>query len=105
MLRQILGLFSKWSFTVSIDAKAKYKCNAGERGSKSYQIVSERSLWGRPDHDAGGDNLGKLGLFSIWLLPVVASFLDVSAGLRQAAALIPDYNEDECFGERAGVAA
>jgi len=105
MMVQIFGLFSLWSLRLSIDAKSLYKCNCSQGEGRQFQLTSERALWGKPDHDAGNDSLGKLGLFSIWLMGKSPSFFITTEGLPEAAAEIPGYDKAECFGERVPFAA
>lgn len=90
---------------MSAQAKALYKCNKGISRSKGFQIVSERSRWARPDHDAGADHLGKLSLFCVYKLPVMSNYVDVTDGIRDAAAQIDGYDEETFFREQPGFAA
>ena len=107
MVTQIFDLFGAWSVKLSIDAKSLYKCNCSQGETKDFQIVSERSRWGKPDHSCGNDMLGKLGLFSTWLLGTLPTAIE---SLREAGAAIVDahgvatYDEDVCFGERTTLA-
>jgi len=103
--RDLLNLFSAYSAIFSIDAKALYKCNKGISRSKGFQLISQRDMWGRLQHEAGADHLGKLSLFSVYKLPVTTSYIDATDGLRDATAEITGYDEVAFFRERPGLAA
>ena len=69
-MRMIVVLFSAYAFSEGLDYKSLFSVNTDKnnRGRGEYMVKNERRE--TFSHGAGGDNLGKLALFSTLLRPV-----------------------------------
>ena len=98
-------MFSAYAVNLSIDAKALYSLITGDGDGKQFQVMTERSSFGKPDHSAGLDHIGKLCMYSMYLVAVVTGAIGMDEELTAAARAIPGYDERRHSAARTGLAA
>ena len=105
LIRKIVVAFSAWSFSEGLDYKALTSVQSDKNNRGRGEFMLRTALRETFSHGAGGDNLGKLALFSMLLRPVHESDLvmlfEADGDIR--ASEIPGWTPS-CFQAHPGLA-